>query len=80
MTDLSTTAIKQKINELVEAGKMSRAGVARAAGLHANTLRECGDEGWNPTSETLEKLAAFLRANDDRPVLARALDVIRGAT
>ncbi|MGL1668906.1 hypothetical protein ACSTHX_00215, partial [Vibrio parahaemolyticus] len=65
MTDLSTAAIKQKIQALVEAGKMSRAGIARAAGLHANSLRDCSEEGWNPTADTLEKLAAFLRANDD---------------
>lgn len=76
MTDLSTTAIKQKIQALVDAGKMSRAGIARAAGLHANSLRDFGEEGWNPTADTLEKLAAFLRANDDRPVLATIDEII----
>ena len=76
MTELSTSAIKHKIHDLVESGKMSRAGVARAAGLHANSLRECGEESWNPTSETLEKLAAFLRANDDSPVLATIEEII----
>ncbi|MBM0169925.1 3,4-dihydroxy-2-butanone-4-phosphate synthase [Altererythrobacter sp. C41] len=76
MTELSTAAIKQKIQSLVDAGKMSRAGIARAAGLHANTLRDCSDEGWNPTADTLEKLAAFLKANDDRPVLATIEEII----
>ncbi len=76
MTELSTSAIKHKIHDLVESGKMSRAGVARAAGLHANSLRDCGEESWNPTSETLEKLAAFLRANDDSPVLATIEEII----
>ncbi|WP_338445124.1 3,4-dihydroxy-2-butanone-4-phosphate synthase [Pelagerythrobacter marensis] len=76
MTDLSAKSIKQKIQDLVSSGNMSRAGVARAAGLHANTLRDCGEESWNPTSETLDKLAAFLRDNDDRPVLATIEEII----
>ena len=76
MSELSTASIKQKIQDLVESGRMSRAGIARASGLHANSLRDCGDGGWNPTSETLEKLATFLRANDDRPVLATIEEII----
>ncbi|WP_374406454.1 3,4-dihydroxy-2-butanone-4-phosphate synthase [Pelagerythrobacter sp.] len=76
MTDTTTTTVKRKIHELVDAGKMSRAGIARAAGLHANSLRDCGEDSWNPTSETLEKLAAFLRDNDDRPVLATIEEII----
>ena len=76
MSELSTASIKQKIQDLVESGRMSRAGIARASGLHANSLRDCGDGGWNPTSETLEKLATFLRANDDRPVLATIDEII----
>ena len=55
---------------------MSRAGLARAAGLHANTLRECTDEGWNPTSDTLRKLEQVLSDNDDEPVLVSIEEII----
>ena len=76
MSELSAKSIKQKIQDLVSSGSMSRAGIARAAGLHPNTLRDCGDAAWNPTSETLDKLAAFLHENDDRPVLATIEEII----
>ncbi|MBL4859071.1 MAG: 3,4-dihydroxy-2-butanone-4-phosphate synthase, partial [Erythrobacter sp.] len=55
---------------------MTRAGLARAAGLHANTLRDCTDDGWNPTTDTLNKLAAFLEANDETPVIVGAEEII----
>jgi len=55
---------------------MTKAGLARAAGLHANTLRDCTEHGWNPTSETLGKLERFLSANDDRPVLVPIEEII----
>lgn len=58
---------------------MTKAGLARAAGLHANTLRDCADEGWNPTADTLAKLEAFLLENDDRPVLVGAEEIINEA-
>ncbi|PLK27896.1 3,4-dihydroxy-2-butanone-4-phosphate synthase [Novosphingobium sp. TH158] len=65
-----------RVVELVSSGSMSRSGLARAAGLHANTLRDCGEDGWNPTAETLGKLERFLMANDDRPVLAPIEEII----
>jgi 3,4-dihydroxy 2-butanone 4-phosphate synthase/GTP cyclohydrolase II len=71
--------IQQKIRTLVEEGLMSRAGIARAAGLHANTLRDCTEECWNPTAETLGKLETFLQANDDRPVLSSIDEIIEEA-
>ncbi|QZD88469.1 3,4-dihydroxy-2-butanone-4-phosphate synthase [Qipengyuania psychrotolerans] len=55
---------------------MTRAGLARAAGLHANTLRDCAETGWNPTAETLGKLSAFLEANDETPVVVGAEEII----
>jgi 3,4-dihydroxy 2-butanone 4-phosphate synthase/GTP cyclohydrolase II len=66
----------ERVVSLVTSGSMTRAGLARAAGLHANTLRDCGDEGWNPTSDTLAKLERFLVANDDRPVLVGIDEII----
>jgi 3,4-dihydroxy 2-butanone 4-phosphate synthase / GTP cyclohydrolase II len=63
------TSIIDRVRELVAQGNMTRAGLARGAGLHANTLRDCTEGGWNPTADTLAKLERFLTANDDTPVL-----------
>ena len=71
--------IISQVRRLVQDGGMSKAGLARAAGLHANTLRDCTEEGWNPTSETLRKLAAFLSDNDETPVLVSAEEIIEEA-
>lgn len=54
---------------MVLEGSITRSGLARAAGLHANTLRDCGEDGWNPTSDTLAKLSRFLDDHDDSPVM-----------
>jgi 3,4-dihydroxy 2-butanone 4-phosphate synthase/GTP cyclohydrolase II len=64
-----TPSIIDRVRELVAQGNMTRAGLARGAGLHANTLRDCTEDGWNPTADTLAKLERFLTANDDTPVL-----------
>jgi 3,4-dihydroxy 2-butanone 4-phosphate synthase/GTP cyclohydrolase II len=65
-----------RVRQLVVDGGMTRAGLARAAGLHANTLRDCTDDAWNPTAETLGKLERFLFTNDDRPVLVPIEEII----
>ncbi|KLE35586.1 3,4-dihydroxy-2-butanone-4-phosphate synthase [Aurantiacibacter luteus] len=75
---MSDTII-EKVRRIVDEGIMTRAGLARAAGLHANTLRECGEDGWNPTAETLGKLDRFLTANDDTPVLVGIEEIIEEA-
>ncbi|HYI49878.1 MAG TPA: 3,4-dihydroxy-2-butanone-4-phosphate synthase [Allosphingosinicella sp.] len=49
-----------RLRDMVAAGEMSRAGLARASGLHPNSLRKLGDEDWNPTADTLGKLEKFL--------------------
>ncbi|MXP27182.1 3,4-dihydroxy-2-butanone-4-phosphate synthase [Altererythrobacter indicus] len=69
----------ENVRQAIASGSISRSGLARAAGLHANTLRECMEEGWNPTIETLNKLKTFLDANDDRPVLASIEEIIAEA-
>nr|WP_137676601.1 3,4-dihydroxy-2-butanone-4-phosphate synthase [Parerythrobacter lutipelagi] len=76
---MSELTIQQRVRNLVDQGTMSRSAVARAAGLHANSLRDCTEPQWNPTAETLGKLEAFLEANDDRPVLASIEDIIEEA-
>ena len=55
---------------------MTRAGLARAAGLHANTLRDCTEDSWNPTADTLGKLDRFLSSNDETPVLVPIEQII----
>ncbi|MCG5477402.1 MAG: 3,4-dihydroxy-2-butanone-4-phosphate synthase [Sinorhizobium fredii] len=55
---------------------MSKAGLARAAGLHANTLRDCTEPDWNPTADTLGKLERVLFSNEDRQVLVPIEEII----
>ncbi len=64
-----STPVIQRVRDLIAEGRMTRTGLARAAGLHANTLRECTEPSWNPTADTLGKLERFLSSNDDTPVL-----------
>src|SRR5690606_28449753 len=71
-----STATLERVRAIVAEGKMTRAGLARAAGLHANTLRECTEPNWNPTADTLGKLERFLAASDDTPVLVPIEQII----
>ena len=71
-----STNLIDRIRHLVTEGGMSRAGLARAAGLHANTLRECTEDGWNPTTETLRKLESVLSDSGDEPVLVPIEEII----
>jgi 3,4-dihydroxy 2-butanone 4-phosphate synthase/GTP cyclohydrolase II len=66
----------ERVRALVAEDRMSRTALARAAGLHANSLRDCLEPRWNPTSDTLGKLDAFLSANDERPVIVSAEEII----
>lgn len=70
---------KDKVRAIVTEGRMTRAGLARAAGLHANTLRDCTEAEWNPSLETLNKLERFLSANDDSRVLVPIEEIIEEA-
>ena len=72
---MNTSTITQ-VRDLIETGAYTKAGIARAAGLHANTLRDASEADWNPTAETLAKLQRFLDANDDTPVLVGAEEII----
>src|SRR5687768_10540011 len=70
-----STVLIDRVCEMVAAGEVSRAGLARAAGLHPNSLRKLGDSDWNPTAETLVKLERFL-ASGSRGVMASAEQII----
>ena len=75
---MSTTLI-EKVRRLVTEGGMSRSGLARASGLHANTLRDLDQPDWNPTAETLRKLETYLFDSDDSPVLVPIEEIIEEA-
>lgn len=74
-----STQLIEKLRSLVTDGGLSRSGLARAAGLHANTLRDLDAPDWNPTAETLRKLESYLFANDDRPALVPIEEIIEEA-
>ncbi len=56
---MSTTLI-ERLAALVDSGDASRSGLARAAGLHPNSLRKLGAPDWNPTADTLVRLERLL--------------------
>lgn len=74
-----STILIEKLRDLVTHGGLSRSGLARAAGLHANTLRDLEQPDWNPTAETLRKLETYLFENDDTPALVPIEEIIEEA-
>src|ERR671912_686044 len=57
---MSTTLI-ERLSAIVETGEVSRAALARAAGLHPNSLRKLGSSEWNPTADTLVRLEKLIQ-------------------
>src|SRR3954449_4513851 len=57
---MSTTLI-ERLEAVVATGEVSRAGLARAAGLHPNSLRKLGSSDWNPTADTLTRLEKLIQ-------------------
>ena len=55
-----STPLIENVRTLVASGEATKAGLARAAGLHPNSLRKLDDDDWNPTAETLLKLERYL--------------------
>ena len=72
----SQTDTISKVRKLVGEGTVSRSALARAAGLHANTLRDCTEDAWNPTADTLSKIERFLTDSDDAPVIVGIEEII----
>src|SRR3546814_8411868 len=70
-----STILIDRLSELVTSGEISRSGLARAAGLHPNSLRKLGDMDWNLTADTLVKLEKFL-ASGSRGVMASPEKII----
>src|ERR1700740_3762543 len=69
----------ENLRSLVTDGGMSRSGLARAAGLHANSLRRLGETDWNPTADTLTKLEAYLLKREGGTALASPEEIINEA-
>ena len=57
---MSTTLI-ERLNAIIETGEVSRSALARAAGLHPNSLRKLGSTEWNPTADTLKRLERLIQ-------------------
>ena len=68
-----------RIRDIVASGTQSRSGLARAAGLHANTLRDLDQPDWNPTADTLRKLEQWLAYGSDASPLVGAEEIIAEA-
>jgi 3,4-dihydroxy 2-butanone 4-phosphate synthase / GTP cyclohydrolase II len=71
-----STSIIDRVRVLVEEGSVTKSGLARAAGLHANTLRDLDAADWNPTTETLRKLEDWLAYGSDGSPMATAEEII----
>lgn len=74
-----STHLIDRIRAIVADGTMSRSGLARAAGLHANSLRDLDSPGWNPTAETLRKLENWLANGSDLSPMATPEEIIAEA-
>jgi 3,4-dihydroxy 2-butanone 4-phosphate synthase / GTP cyclohydrolase II len=57
---MSTTLI-ERLEAIIATGEVSRSGLARAAGLHPNSLRKLGSAEWNPTADTLTRLEKLIQ-------------------
>ncbi|MFL6748075.1 MAG: 3,4-dihydroxy-2-butanone-4-phosphate synthase [Sphingomicrobium sp.] len=55
-----STNLIDRLTALVDSGEASRSGLARAAGLHPNSLRKLGASDWNPTADTLVRLEKLI--------------------
>lgn len=71
-----STALLDRVRTLVADGDLTKSGLARAAGLHANTLRDCDSPDWNPTAETLRKLEDWMANGSTLSPLASAEEII----
>jgi 3,4-dihydroxy 2-butanone 4-phosphate synthase/GTP cyclohydrolase II len=71
-----STPLIDRVRALVAAGDVTKAGLARAAGLHANSLRRLDEADWNPTADTLIKLEKLLARGLGQSALATAEEVI----
>lgn len=74
-----STDLIERLRGLIVEGGISRSGLARAAGLHANSLRKMDDPDWNPTADTLGKLEQYLVRREGGTALASPEEIINEA-
>ena len=55
-----STNLIERLEAIIATGEVSRSGLARAAGLHPNSLRKLGASDWNPTADTLSRLEKLI--------------------
>src|SRR3989337_703444 len=64
----------ERLSAVIATGGVGGSGLARAAGLHPNSLRKLGAPDWNPTADTLVRLEKLLqRGNTELVVGAEAI-------
>src|SRR6187200_2033990 len=69
-----STDLIDRLTAIIDTGEVSRAALARAAGLHPNSLRKLGAPDWNPTADTLKRLEKLIqRGTTDALVGAEAI-------
>ena len=71
--------LMNELRELVDTAVITRSGLARSAGLHANSLRRLGEPDWNPTADTLGKLEDYLARRQQGWALASPEEIINEA-
>jgi 3,4-dihydroxy 2-butanone 4-phosphate synthase/GTP cyclohydrolase II len=74
---MSATLIEQ-LEAVIATGEVTRTGLARAAGLHPNSLRKLGQNDWNPTADTLMRLEKLIQRGT-REVLVGPEEIINEA-
>src|SRR3954466_7780885 len=73
-----STSLIDRLSAIIETGEVSRAGLARAAGLHPNSLRKLGQPDWNPTADTLGRLEKLIQRGSAE-ILAGPEEIINEA-
>ncbi len=71
-----STSLIERVRAHVADGSVSKSGLARAAGLHANSLRDLDSPDWNPTADTLRKLEDWLAYGSDASPMATPEEII----
>jgi 3,4-dihydroxy 2-butanone 4-phosphate synthase/GTP cyclohydrolase II len=74
---MSATLLEQ-LEAVIATGEVTRTGLARAAGLHPNSLRKLGQNDWNPTADTLMRLEKLIQLGT-REVLVGPEEIINEA-
>ena len=66
----------ERVRQMIADSGTSRSAIARAAGLHANSLRNLADPDWNPTSDTVRKIETYLSRSSASRALVPIEEII----